>query len=154
MIYFRDRYEILYNIFIISSSHLFFFFLQVIFYDSVFCSFLHVVLPIFKVDFWYFKTSCCYCEWNTFSLYFKEGYIFLMEHRKVGDLLYYFLIDHLMKFYFLNLFFMKCLIVIVSIGFYNKAVIEFVNDDNFVFLPIFNLFFFLKKITLITVSRR
>lgn len=49
---------------------------------------------------------------------------------------------------------MKCLIVIVSIGFYNKAVIEFVNDDNFVFLPIFNLFFFLKKITLITVSRR
>lgn len=65
-----------------------------------------------------------------------------MEHRKVGDLLYYFLIGHLMKFYFLNLFFMKFLIVVVSIEFYNKAVIEFVNDDNFVFLPIFNLFFF------------
>ena len=119
----------------------FFFFLQVIFYDSVFCSFLHVVLPIFKVDFWYFKTSCCYCEWNTFSLYFKEGYIFLMEHRKVGDLLYYFLIDHLMKFYFLNLFFMKCLIVIVSIGFYNKAVIEFVNEFSCQYLT----FSFFKK---------
>ena len=119
----------------------FFFFLQVIFYDSVFGSFLHVVLPIFKVDFWYFKTSCCYCEWNTFSLYFKEGYIFLMEHRKVGDLLYYFLIDHLMKFYFLNLFFMKCLIVIVSIGFYNKAVIEFVNEFSCQYLT----FSFFKK---------
>ena len=128
-------------------------FLQLIFYYSVFCSFLHVVLPIFKVDFWYFKTSCCCCEWDTFSLYFREGYIFLMEHRKVGDLLYYFLISHLMKFCFFNLFFMRFLIVIVSIGFYNKAVTEFVNDDNFVFLPIFNLFF-LKKITLIRVSRR
>ena len=46
-----------------------------------------------------------------------------------------------MKFCFFNLFFMRFLIVIVSIGFYNKAVIEFVNDDNFVFLPIFNVFF-------------
>lgn len=35
---------------------------------------------------------------------------------------------------------MKLLILIVFIGFFNKAVIAFVNDDNFVFLQYLILF--------------
>lgn len=51
-----------------------------------------------------------------------------------------------MKFLFFKFVFYEILIIIVSIEFY-KAVIEFVNDDNFVFLPIFNLFFFKNSYT-------
>lgn len=49
---------------------------------------------------------------------------------------------------------MKLLILIGFVGFCNKAVTIFVNDDNFVFFPIFNpSFFFFFLIALIRMSR-